>query len=136
MKLLEKKLPQDHSARANALNYLGDLRSAQGKKEEARQLFEQSVASWAKQSVPPLGAAEAHLRFAILCVDTGKTDNARKHFDAALAIYEKTAGLTSPDMAATLEAYAKLLQSTDAEQAAKLRERAAEARRRHVEENR
>lgn len=135
MKILEKGLPEEHSIRADALSDLAALRHAQGKTQEAHKLFEQSLAAWAKQIVQPPSAAHAHLRFARLCAETGKAQQAAAHFESALTIFEKSIGPIHPHVAETLERHAELLKLTNAQQAGKMKDRAAAIRRQHAEEN-
>jgi tetratricopeptide (TPR) repeat protein len=135
MKILEKGLPEEHSSRADALSHLAALRHAQGKKQEAQKLFEQALATWAKQTVQPPGAALTHLRFARLCSESGRAPQASEHFQSALTIFEKSIGAIHPDVAETLERYAKLLHSTNVTQAAKMKDRAAAIRKQHADEN-
>ena len=120
-RIVDTKLPKEHTSQANSLRYLARLRHAQGKSDEAQPLFEQSLAIWAKQAVQPPASAQTHLQFAQYCAEVGKAELASKHFQEAVAIFEKTVGVLSPDLAVALEAFAAFLQPTNAKEAAALR---------------
>jgi tetratricopeptide (TPR) repeat protein len=135
MAILDKKLPTEHSARATAKSGLAEVYRAQGKRADAERLFEEAERIWAKQAMQSPGAAETQFRLARLRDEAGKKDQAAQHFQSAVKILETTAGDLSPELATVLETQAKLLQDVGDQSAGKVRERAADIRRRHADEN-
>jgi predicted ATPase len=76
-------------ARLSALHHYGDVLQALGRHDEARAAFREMLERAFRLDLRAKGGA-AHARLGRLCRETGRLQEAEKHLEAALSLFEQT----------------------------------------------
>jgi len=87
LELLREGVDIEMDAYVTALHHYGDVLQVLGKNDEAREAFRGMLERAFRLDLRGKGGA-AHSRIGRLYRDTGRLDDAGKHFDAALALFE------------------------------------------------
>jgi len=88
--LLRDGAAVEPEVRLAALHYLGDVLQSLGRHDEARLAFREMLDRSYRLDVQSKGGA-AHARLGRLCRDTGRLEEAERHFGAALSLFEAMA---------------------------------------------
>lgn len=104
--LLASGVDVELEAHVTALHHYGDVLQVLGRNDEAREAFRSMLERAYRLDLRAKGGA-AHSRIGRLYRDTGRLDDAGKHFDAALALFE--ASKDERGIASTVDDVGKLL---------------------------